>query len=298
MADESDISQKAKNTVARIKTSFVGGLAISVGLKAVAHPLTYIKVLIQVGHEPIAPVKTTTLFGKTVYRLPNFIQYGKHIKRVDGWLGLYRGLGPRLVSDFIGSTVNNAVTTKLNVSKDEEPDKSPGTFIRETGQLTIAKTCSIVVSYPFHVISIRMMVQFVGRETYYNNIFSSIQEIYNEEGISGFFSGVVPFLIGELVALWISRTISYLIRKQLPHEEASRDEVKSYSSQLSGFIASMVTYPFHLVNTLLAVNDTRLVAGNPPLMPIYESWTDCWVELGKKGLRHRGSSLFRRNVKI
>ena len=26
----------------------------------------------------------------------------------------------------------------------------------------------------------------------------------------------------------------------------------------------------------------RLAAGNPPLMPIYESWTDCWVELGKE----------------
>ena len=33
----------------------------------------------KVGHEPIAPSKTTTFFGKTVYRLPNFLQYGKNI---------------------------------------------------------------------------------------------------------------------------------------------------------------------------------------------------------------------------
>jgi len=149
------------------------------------------------------------------------------------------------------------------------------------------------------------MVQFVGRETYYNTIWSSVNEIYQEEGISGFFSGVVPFLLGELVALWIFRTINYLLTSQIPNEwnnsetqNVGKSEIKTYTTAISQYIASMVTYPFQLLTTLMAVNDTRLAGGNPPLMPIFDSWTDCWVQLGQKGLRNRGSTLFRRNVQI
>jgi len=35
--------------------------------------------LFKVGHEPIAPAPTKTMFGYEVYRLPNFIQYGKFL---------------------------------------------------------------------------------------------------------------------------------------------------------------------------------------------------------------------------
>lgn len=39
---------------------------------------------------------------------------------------------------------------------------------------------------------------------------------------------------------------------------------------------------------------SRLAAGNPPLMPIYGSWTDCWRELGRKVrfLFFRGTLIF------
>lgn len=291
-----DIATQGQNAVGRVKSSFFGSLALSAGMSALAHPVTYIKVLIQIGHEPIAPVPHKTFFGHKVLRLPNFIQYAGHIKSVDGWTGLYRGLGPRFAQNIVSSAITNSMTNKLDLQKEEETDKTPVAFLRETGNLALAKTCGVVVSYPFHVISIRMMVQFVGRETYYSNIFSSVKEIYQEEGILGFFSGLIPHLMGELIALWMFRTINYLAQKYVLQDAFSKKEVKTYTTAVSQYIASMLTYPFQLVTTLMTVNDTRLKAGNPPLMPIYESWTECWIELGKKGLRSRGSTLFRRNV--
>lgn len=46
--DMSDITEQSQNAVGRVKSSLIGGLALSAGMAAVAHPLTYIKVLIQV----------------------------------------------------------------------------------------------------------------------------------------------------------------------------------------------------------------------------------------------------------
>lgn len=271
-------------------------------MTAVAHPLTYVKVLIQVGHEPLPAQRAKTFFGKEVMRLPNFLQYAGHIKNMDGWLGLYRGLGPRIVHNIVSSTVTNTITNKMKENdekhgKNDEEDKSVKGFLQETGKIAAAKTAGIVISYPFHVISIRMMVQFIGKETHYRNIFSSIQEIYEEEGILGFFSGLLPHLIGELFAVWMYRTINYLVEKYVIDEQYLQiAEVRNYSQGISQYVASTVTYPFQLITNIMAVNDTRLQGGNPPLMPIYDSWTDCWIELGKKGLRSRGSTLFRRTL--
>jgi hypothetical protein len=45
------------------------------------------------------------------------------------------------------------------------------------------------------------MVQFIGGETRYGdvfNLYSSLKEVFNTDGISGFFSGLMPRLIGEI----------------------------------------------------------------------------------------------------
>jgi len=293
---------RLQDSVDKAKSSYVGTLALSIGMTAAAHPLSYIKVLIQVGHEPLAPTEVTTIFGKKCWRLPNFFQYIGHVKRVDGWFGLYRGLGPKIAQNIINSTITNNVGKKIKDDDDAGPiseKKSVQEFLRQTGNLAIAKTAGTVLSYPFHVISIRMMVQFVGRETNYSSIISSVKEIYNEEGLCGFFTGLVPHLIGELFGLWLIRSLNYLAMNCLVTDANLKTlEVQNYSQTISQYISSIITYPFQLVTNIMAINNTKLAAGRPPLMPIYSSWTACWVDLGKKGLRNRGSTLFRRNIKI
>lgn len=283
----------------KAKSSYPGKLALSAGMTAAAHPLTYVKVLIQVGHEPIAPTEVTTIFGKKVWRLPNFFQYLGHIKKVDGFVGMYRGLGPRIAQNVVHLTVTNTVSTKLSEENEiaSEKSKSIQEFLKQTGNLAISRTAGTILSYPFHVISIRMMVQFVGRETSYSSIVSSVKEIYKEEGFSGFFTGLVPHLIGELVALWLLRSLNYLAVNYLIVDEQTL-EVQNYSQSISQYVSSIVTYPFQLVTNIMCVNNTKLAAGSPPLMPVYSSWTDCWVDLGKRGLRNRGSALFRRNTTL
>ena len=71
------------------------------GMTSATHPLDLAKTLIQIGHEPIAPKHIKTWLGGPALALPSFLglyrglgpnfYYMEHIRRCDGFLGLYMG---------------------------------------------------------------------------------------------------------------------------------------------------------------------------------------------------------------
>ena len=95
-------------------------------MTSATHPLDLAKTLIQIGHEPIAPKHTKTWLGRPALALPSVFIYMGHIRRRDGFLGLYRGLGPKLVSMGVSSVVSgkfeigkflkNGISTLLKLS--------------------------------------------------------------------------------------------------------------------------------------------------------------------------------------
>nr|XP_058969561.1 mitochondrial carrier homolog 2-like isoform X7 [Pocillopora verrucosa] len=155
-------------------------------MTAAAQPLTCVRLLVQVGHEPISPTEFTT-----------FYQYACYVKKINVWHGLYRGLLPRVYSSLIGTLVNNtmlqAMDKKDNALVPLVPPENKSRreelleFFEETCVQAVAKCSGIIISHPFYVISVRMMVQFVGQETIYSGLCASVKEIYNNEGLGGFF---------------------------------------------------------------------------------------------------------------
>ena len=65
-------------------------------------------------------------------------------------------------------------------------------------------------AFTFHVITLRSMVQFIGRESKYCGLCDSIVTIYREEGIVGFFAGLIPRLLGDIISLWLCNSLAYL----------------------------------------------------------------------------------------
>lgn len=86
----------------------------------------------------------------------------------------------------------------------------------------VLSVTGIVVAHPFHVISIRMMAQFIGREKLYNSIVGSILEIYRNDGIQGFFAGIAPKLISDLMCLVLTSTTVYMINKYFIKDKTGR----------------------------------------------------------------------------
>ncbi|ESO86586.1 hypothetical protein LOTGIDRAFT_195024, partial [Lottia gigantea] len=263
------------------------------------HPIGYAKVLMQVGFEPLPPQPSVSLFGKEQWVYPNIFKYIGHIKKVDGFWGLYRGVFPRVLSGTIGNVVQNNLMDAFKESNKRPKEIAPmdhedqlmewaKEFCKETSQETIARCVGLIIGHPFHVIMLRGMIQFVGRESKYDSIFSSIAEIYRNDGILGYFAGLFPRLIGEIITVWITNFLAQLINKYLVHEK----DMQSYTAASCGLFVSYVTYPYILVSNIMAVNGSGLEASSPPRMPRYESSLDCWNSLRAQNQLKRGSSLF------
>ncbi|KAF5892980.1 26S protease regulatory subunit 6A, partial [Clarias magur] len=267
-----------------------GQVLLGSGLTILSHPLMYIKVLVQVGHEPLPPTLGKNLFGRQVYHLPGLFAYAKHITKIDGKAGLFKGLSPRLCAGAIGTIVHSKVLQKCHESKlevmksDQKAEEgSLQHVVNETTKEMIARSCATIVTHPFHVITLRCMVQFIGRETKYSGVFDSVITIYKEEGILGFFAGLIPRLLGDIFSLWICNMLAHFINSYAIDDSMSHtNEMKNCSQAATGFFASMLTYPFVLVSNLMTVNNCGLAGGLPPYSETYKTWVDCWRHLGRE----------------
>ncbi|XP_025061793.1 mitochondrial carrier homolog 1 isoform X3 [Alligator sinensis] len=232
-------------------------VVLGAGFTALSHPLLYVKLLVQVGHEPLPPTLGRNVLGRKVLYLPGFFTYARHIVKVDGKTGLFRGLTPRILSSTLSTITRGSVKKAFpledmeHVSNKDDMKTSLRKVMKETSHEMLMQCVSRVISHPLHVISMRCMVQFVGREVKYSGVFSSISRIFKEEGILGFFVYIA---------------------------------------------VSMLTYPFLLVGDLMAVNNCGLRAGLPPYSPVFTSWIHCWRHLSAQGQLFRGSSLLFRRV--
>lgn len=274
-------------------------LLLGAGVTASTHPLLYVKLLIQVGHEPLPPMEGRTMFGRRVFYLPGFFSYAQHIVKVDGIMGLFRGLSPRIVSSAISTVVRSKVRKIEFLSKKDEPQTSLQRVVKETSHEMIIQGLSRIATHPFHVMSVRCMAQFVGREVKYGGMFSCIVKIFKEDGVAGFYVGLVPHVLGEVLFLWCCNLLAHFINTYAVDENFGQaSAVRSYTKFVMGIAVSVLTYPFMLVADLMAVNNCGLAAGLPPYFPIFKSWLHCWNHLSHKGHLFRGSSFFFRRVPV
>jgi len=143
----------------------------------------------------------------------------------------------------------------------------------------------IAVTQPLHVVVVRAMASFVGKESDYNNVFSGLVSIYRESGILGFWAGMMPRALGEALTVALGAGIAYGLNMY------ADKNLKSYTSHISSFLAASLCYPFTVVSHCSIVSRSGLAAGYPPLMPFYSNWVDTWKHLSREKQLKRGSSL-------
>ncbi|XP_019746349.1 mitochondrial carrier homolog 1-like [Hippocampus comes] len=293
----SDVEEDANTTRADMDAAV---LLLGAGMTAATHPLLYVKLLIQVGHEPLPPTVGTTMFGRRVLYLPGFFSYAQHIVKVDGKRGLFRGLSPRIASVAISTVIRTKAKKTQCVSKEDDNKQTPlKKLMKETSHEMFIQCLSRIAVHPFHVMSVRCMAQFVGREVKYSGILSSISRIFQEEGVAGFYVGLMPHVLGEVLFLWCCNLLVHFINTYALDDTLSQaSAVRSYTKFVLDFAVSILTYPFMLVADVMAVNNCGLTAGLPPHSPIFTSWLHCWNYLSRRGLLFRGSSYFSRRVPV
>ncbi|KAH8396231.1 hypothetical protein KR222_005676, partial [Zaprionus bogoriensis] len=277
---------------------------LRMGFGALMHPYEYAKVLMQLGHEPLPAVAAKNWLGRSTIFLPSVHQYIRYIKHTDGFVGLYRGLPPRIVSSAVSALLSESLVRLLGMDQQakKQRDAAAGTvssskhrnplqaFAWNLLRDAIVITTGLGLSHPFYVISVRQMAQFVGREVAYGSVWDSLREIVLQDGIRGFYAGFVPRLLCDLGVLVCTSTLSTACNRMFHFKSAQRE----YNSALLQYGALMVLYPLQVVGACMACSGSGLAAGAPPYMPVYGQWIDCLMDLFARGDHYRGAFIFRR----
>ncbi|CAI5678643.1 mitochondrial carrier homolog 1 isoform X4 [Oreochromis niloticus] len=260
------VGQDATPTTVDVDTAV---FLLGAGVTTLTHPLLYVKLLIQVGHEPLPPTVGTTMFGRRVLYLPGFFSYAQHIVKVDGKRGLLRGLSPRIVSSAISTVVRSKVKQQVDVLfKNGEQQNSLRKVVKEWDAQLYGQ-------------------DFQGGRSCWILCCLCVC------------SGLIPHVLGEVLFLWCCNLLAHFINTYAVDESLSQaSAVRSYTKFVMGIAVSVLTYPFMLVADLMVVNNCGLAAGLPPLSPVFSSWLHCWNHLSNKGHLFRGSSFFFRRVPL
>ncbi len=263
-----------------------------------------------------------------------------YIKKRDGFLGLYAGLVPKVlempVTYYTSKTFNkvlrlchlalHSTNTVLSIfqhwpdrpedcdaiGKHEITDPAEQARIwRVVSRGVMHRMCVAVATQPLQVIVVRCMAQFIGKEDKYNGALSAIKEIFEQNGLFGFWSGLLPRALGEISLVCITTALLHFLNRffiniyskiaVISYNNTFFDtdryvftdkEYQQFTAHIGSFLATSLVYPFTVVSKCMIVSSSGLAAGYPPHMPFYRNWLDCYNHLKSQNALKRGASLF------
>ena len=181
----------------------------------------------------------------------------------------------------------------------------------------LALTAATIASQPLRVVETRMVAQLVGGERLYTGVFQALGaagppggasgaagspaaagKIYGDEGVAGLFAGLAPTVAGNVAyAVSFNLLLRFVSREITPKMVAAEEQGfnKLVSHQLAIGASNYFFYPFHVVSTILIVQNSGLTAS--ALTPEFDGMLDClghlWRQPGQLGTM-RGASMLRR----
>ncbi|CAJ0955561.1 unnamed protein product, partial [Mesorhabditis belari] len=301
---------------------FYKGLAAKTLVTGLTYPITVVKTLIQLGHEPF-PLSTGKIFvfcGRNAYFLPNGFSYAQQLAHAKGLSILWTGLDSALVSFVVGGVAGHVATKFLNdhypavggsaefEGKEEKNMTDHESFrrmLRAAIRDSTVRTFAVACARPFTVVCIRQVAQVIGGETKYQSVFHGLRLVGVEEGPGGLFSGFIPQLLGELLVIWGVHSLTYfaeraiirsgLYEKAAENEQGQKelDDVRKAVHFIVPFVVNSAAYPYSVVSTVMAVAGSGLAVSFLPYSPAFPNWMNAWDYLKPHGLK-RGARLFLR----
>ena len=280
------------------------------------YPARFVTVLIQLGHEPVPPERRySIIFRRHMYYWPGFFGYARAVVKQDGWLELYRGVTGNLAAEITAivahtliSPVVKAMVGKIPLSvvpsNGDTPDNEDNIEttrailvrgVRLFCNQLLIRSAVTVICQPLYTVNIRMIAQHVGKETIYDTVWGSFREIYNREGVAGFYKGVIPALLGGVLStvMQVTLWVTFELVAKMIVQDVGKTMIRSvFRPFFTSYIPRSYAYPFELMRAVMAANDSGLRIGMEPHIPRFGSWTDCYRHLKAQHVMYRGSVFF------
>ncbi|KAL6734604.1 hypothetical protein Aduo_005130 [Ancylostoma duodenale] len=295
-------------------------LAARALLTTVTYPLTCVKTLIQLGHEPfpLSTGRTLIVAGRNAYFLPNAFSYASQLAHARGLGVLYTGIDSAVCSLIIQGITSYQTKKYIDqyypeiggkpekVEAEEKDLTDHESFRRQLRfaiRESVVRVATVTVARPLTVVMVRQIAQLIGHESKYGGVFSSIRTIGIEEGPGGLFSGLVPQICGEIVIVFGTAALIYAAERAIVHaglyekkDEKSVKEVedlRKFTNLAIPFVMNSFGYPYQVVSTVMAVAGSGLAVSFLPYAPSFVNWHSAWDYLTPHGLK-RGARLFLR----
>ena len=117
------------------------------------------------------------------------------IRKRDGFTGMYAGLLPRLAGLGIAQRVEDEFDKywpeeerkdeEIDGTEDEDEGDDVTRLIECIKRLSAKRVAVVLSTQPMHVMAVRAMAQFIGRENKYDGILAPIKDVFHENGILG-----------------------------------------------------------------------------------------------------------------
>ncbi|KDQ11095.1 hypothetical protein BOTBODRAFT_163124 [Botryobasidium botryosum FD-172 SS1] len=219
---------------------------------------------------PLDVIKTKLQAQRTAHGMSEYmgaLGTTKYILQNNGLRGLYRGLGPTFLGYLptwaIYFTLYDGIKNQLVEEMRRSGEGHGEHSFRDSWGLHIfaamtAGATGTIVTSPLWVVKTRFMTQ-PADEVRYRHTFDAFAKIYRAEGISAFYRGLLPSLMGvthvavqfplyEHLKLWFGSSD----REHVRVAELSTHAILLCSSA-SKMTASLVTYPHEVVRTRLQI---------------------------------------------
>lgn len=255
--------------------SLISGGAAGTVAACITNPLEVIKTRLQAS-SVVLSVPSTSLLQQSASSssavVPSIVpltalQTTRQIMQVDGWSGFFRGITPTLIGIIPSRSAYFYTYNRCKVLF----HRRCGTVL-PAGSIPnallsgfIAGVVGNTITNPIWMIRTRMQLQAntdMG-QVVYHNYYDVVRNIYQQEGISGFYRGLqasywgctegaVQFIIYEQLKTKLLHRRNEQLRKQhLPETTELTNGMYFWSAALAKMIASITTYPHEVARTRL-----------------------------------------------
>ncbi|KAI9299108.1 mitochondrial carrier [Neoconidiobolus thromboides FSU 785] len=181
------------------------------------------------------------------------------IFKEEGINGLYRGLNPTILGYLPSWAIYFSCYHALKPWSTNLLGKEVNSSFVHMISAMIAGCVSTIATTPLWVIKTRIMTQSKTTVYCYNGTIDAFKKIWLQEGISGFYRGLVPSLIGVSHVIVQFPLYERLKVKFAPNDNNDGKIAKGtilMASSISIMAASLCTYPHEVVRTRLQ-NQTK-----------------------------------------
>ncbi|CAH8519011.1 unnamed protein product [Dicrocoelium dendriticum] len=162
----------------------------------------------------------------------------------------------------------------------------PLTFFRMLVEAISLKSWEMVLTQPFFVVMVRQVAALAGGETQYTWFPIAVRSVFRESGFSGFFLGLFPRLLGELISTAAYYSACRLFRHLVFGLHRKRSNSLNVLELATYCGIRNCIYPLELTGCIMTVRHAKLALASEANS--FSSWRQLCSYLTRSGQSSRG----------